>query len=46
MEIIKDEFNHKKRSFNYQEEDFDLKKLNKGENQDILNMFEDIIEYK
>ena len=45
-EIIKDEFNHKKRSFNYQEEDFDLKKLNKDENQDILNMFEDIIEYK
>ena len=45
-EIIKDEFNHKKRQFIYQKEDFDINNLKPKQNDDILNMFEDIIEYK
>ena len=45
-DIIKDEFNHKKRPFIYKKEIFDIKDILKEENSDIINMFEDIIEYK
>ena len=45
-DIIKDEFNHKKRPFIYKDETFDIKDILKEENSDIINMFEDIIEYK
>ena len=45
-EIIKDEFNHKKRQFNYKKENFNIKDILKEEKSDIINMFEDIIEYK
>ncbi len=44
-EIIKDEFNNKKRKFIYQEEDFDIEKILKIEKDEIATMFEDIIEY-
>jgi len=44
-EIIKDEFNHKKRKFEYQKEDFNLEEVFKEETDDITKMFEDIIEY-
>lgn len=45
-DIIKDEFNHKKRPFIYKNENFDIKDILKEEKSDIINMFEDIIEYK
>ena len=45
-DIIKDEFNHKKRPFIYKNETFDIKDILKEEKSDIINMFEDIIEYK
>ena len=44
-EIIKDEFNHKKRKFEYQKEDFNLEEVFREETDDITKMFEDIIEY-
>ena len=44
--IIKDEFNHKKRPFIYKNETFDIKNILGEEKSDIINMFEDIIEYK
>ena len=44
--IIKDDFNNKKRPFIYKKESFDIKKILKEEKSDIINMFEDIIEYK
>ena len=44
-EIIKDEFNHKKRKFIYKEEDFNLEEVLKKETDEITSMFEDIIEY-
>ncbi|MBR3198732.1 MAG: DNA polymerase III subunit gamma/tau [Bacilli bacterium] len=45
-EKIKDEFNNKKRKYNYQEEDFDLKEILKKATDEIEKEFEDIIEYK
>lgn len=45
-DIIKDEFNHKKRPFIYKSETFDIKDILEEEKSDIINMFEDIIEYK
>ena len=45
-DIIKDDFNHKKRPFIYKNETFDIKDILKEEKSDIINMFEDIIEYK
>ena len=45
-EIIKDEFNNKKRSFTYKKEEFDIEQVLKTESGDIISMFEDIIEYK
>ena len=44
-EIIKDEFNNKKRKFIYKKEDFNIKEILKEENDNIISMFEDIIEY-
>ena len=44
-EIIKDEFNNKKRKFEYQKEEFDIEEVLKEETDDITKMFEDIIEY-
>ncbi len=44
-EIIKDEFNNKKRPFIYKKENFNIKDLLNPDNQDIINMFEDILEY-
>lgn len=44
-EIIKDDFNHKKRPFIYQDEDFNIQEILKKESNDIMTMFEDIIEY-
>ena len=45
-EKIKEEFNNKKREFKYQEEQIKLEEILKDNEQDILKMFEDIIEYK
>ena len=45
-DIIKDEFNNKKRTFIYKKENFDINNILKEEKSDIINMFEDIIEYK
>ena len=45
-DIIKDDFNHKKRPFIYKKETFDIKDILKEEKSDIIDMFEDIIEYK
>ncbi len=45
-EQIKDEFNNKKKKYIYEEEDFDLQKILKKENDEIEISFEDIIEYK
>lgn len=42
---IKEEFNSKSRKFIYTEENFNLKEIFKNDNNDILNLFEDIIEY-
>ncbi|MBR3898222.1 MAG: DNA polymerase III subunit gamma/tau [Bacilli bacterium] len=44
-EIIKNEFNHKKRQFIYKNEDFNIEEVFKEDNDDIITMFEDIIEY-
>ena len=44
-EIIKEEFNHKKRKFEYRKEEFNLEEVFKEENDDITKIFEDIIEY-
>ena len=44
-DIIKDEFNNKKRTFNYKEEEFNIQEILKEEKDDIIAMFEDIIEY-
>ena len=44
-EKIKDEFNNKKRKFIYKEEDFNVEDVFKTEDDDIVSMFEDIIEY-
>lgn len=44
-EVIKDQFNNKKRPFVYQKEEFNLEEVFKEEPDDITSMFEDIIEY-
>ena len=45
-EIIKDEFNHKKREFSYKDEDFNIEEILKENVGEIETMFEEIIEYK
>lgn len=45
-EKLKDEFNNKKREFTYKEEKIKLKDILSNNEQDIIKMFEDIIEYK
>ncbi len=44
-EIIKDEYNHKKREFIYKIEDFNIEEILKENNGEIETIFEDIIEY-
>ena len=44
-EMIKDDFNNKKRPFIYKEENFNIKELLKQQDDELINMFEDIIEY-
>ena len=44
-ETLKDEYNHKKRQFIYKNEDFNIEEVFKEDNDDIITMFEDIIEY-
>ena len=43
--IIKDEFNNKKRKFIFKEENINIENLLKKDKGDIISMFEDIIEY-
>lgn len=45
-EKIKEAFNHKKREFIYKEETIKLEDILSNNEQDIIKMFEDIIEYK
>ena len=44
-EKIKNEYNSKKRKYEYHEENFDIEKIFKNKNNNIISMFEDIIEY-